>query len=205
MSNLTGHLSTGFDWFLRLVYINLLWLGFTLLGLVLFGLGPATTSMFTVMKKWVTGQEDIKIFATFWQTYKKDFFRANLLVFCLLSAGSLLYVDFLFIGYFEGGVATALSGILLLFVIVFMIILIYVFPVFVSYKLKPVQYIQYAIHFGISSPLSIVIILLSILLMYYLILLIPATLPFLSVSVISFVIMRQTQGTITKIENKYTT
>ncbi|WP_407268563.1 YesL family protein [Radiobacillus sp. PE A8.2] len=193
------------EWITRLVYVNLLWIGFSLLGLLLFGIGPATSSMFTVVRKWVMGEEDIKVFSTFWHAYKKDFWQANILVWLLLIGGFLLYIDYLFIGNLDGWLTNILSGILLFLTLLYIVTLVFIFPVFVSFQLQPVQYLKYALHFGVSSPLSLLLIIVSGLAMYYLIMFVPAVFPFLSGSVISLVIMKQADQTYKKIENKLIT
>ncbi|MBM7572964.1 YesL family protein [Aquibacillus albus] len=203
MGNLMGWLYKMCDWVTSLVYVNLLWIGFSLLGLLLFGIGPATSAMFTVIRKWLMGEEDVKVFLTFWQTYKKDFLKTNFLILILLAVGGLLYLDFLFIGNFEGMLVSILSGLLILLTILYFLTLVFVFPVFVQFELKPLQYIKYAVHLGIYSPLSILIILASILFMYYLTLFIPAIFPFFSGSIISLIIMYQAEQSIEKIKNKY--
>ncbi|UFU00623.1 YesL family protein [Radiobacillus kanasensis] len=203
MGSLSGWLYRMCEWITRLVYVNLLWIGFSLIGLLLFGIGPATSSMFTVIRKWVRGQEDINVFSTFRKTYKKDFWKANLLSFLLIVGGCLLYIDFLFIGQLEGAVMSLLSGLLLLLTMLYIVIVLYVFPVFVHFELKPWQSIKYAIHLGVSSPLSMLIIVASLLLMYYVTVYIPAIIPFFSGSIVSFIIMYRADISLRKLETKY--
>ncbi|WP_084028990.1 YesL family protein [Bacillus sp. J33] len=62
---------------MRLVYLNLLWIAFSLLGIVLFGFFPATAAMFSVVRKWIMGETDVRVFKEFWQTYRKEFWKAN--------------------------------------------------------------------------------------------------------------------------------
>ncbi|WHY85675.1 DUF624 domain-containing protein [Neobacillus novalis] len=205
MGSLSSWLYRMCEWITRLVYVNLLWIGFSLLGLLLFGVGPATSSMFMIIRKWVIGQEDVKVFSSFWRAYKKDFWKANLLTLFLVAAGFLLYLDYKFIGNLEGWYTTILSGLLLLLTLLYIVTLVYIFPVFVLFQLRPLQYIKYAIHFGVSSPLSMLLIISSALFMYYLTVNIPATFPFLSGSVISIVIMKRAQKTFSKLEDKYVT
>ncbi len=55
-------LNKAFEWITKIAYLNLLWLGFTLLGLIIFGIFPATAATFTVARKWVTGYPDVAIY-----------------------------------------------------------------------------------------------------------------------------------------------
>ncbi|MBO1911160.1 DUF624 domain-containing protein, partial [Microvirga sp. 3-52] len=51
---------------IELIYINILWILFTILGLGIFGIFPATVSMFTIVRKIIVKEEKFKIFNTFW-------------------------------------------------------------------------------------------------------------------------------------------
>lgn len=76
-------LSNGFyrfcEWVMRLAYLNLLWIGFSLAGAVVFGLAPATAAMFAVTRQWVMGNTDIPVFQTFFQTFKKEWAKSSVL------------------------------------------------------------------------------------------------------------------------------
>ncbi len=52
-------------WVTKFAYLNLLWIAFSLLGLGLFGLFPATAAMFAVVRKWINGEKDIPVFHVF--------------------------------------------------------------------------------------------------------------------------------------------
>lgn len=58
-------------WVMRLAYLNLLWLLFTLAGLGVAGLMPATAAMFTVTREWVKGNPDASVFSVFLRAYKE--------------------------------------------------------------------------------------------------------------------------------------
>lgn len=203
MNGVMGSLYEICEWVWRLAYINLLWIFFSLVGLILFGVVPATFAMFAVLRKWVMGEKDIRVFRTFWDSYRVDFWKTNFLGGILMMFGILLYIDFIFIDNLQGWYATFFSGLLILLTMLYFIMLVYIFPVFSHYKIKPYQYIKYAIHFGITSPLSVIIIGISGFVIYYLIAFIPGIIPFFSVSLISYVIMYLAYHTFRKTENKY--
>ena len=58
------------EWVMRLAYLNLLWIGFTLAGAVIFGLAPATAAMFAVTRQWTLGKTDVPVFQTFFGRLK---------------------------------------------------------------------------------------------------------------------------------------
>lgn len=63
-------------WIVKLAYLNVLWIMFTLVGLILFGWAPATVSSFTVMRRWLN-KEEFTTLPFFWKTYKREFFKSN--------------------------------------------------------------------------------------------------------------------------------
>src|SRR5690625_6342583 len=50
------------NWIMRLAYVNILWIAFSLVGIIILGFFPATIGMFTVIRKWIQGDGDIPIF-----------------------------------------------------------------------------------------------------------------------------------------------
>ena len=60
-----------------MAYANALWVLFSLLGLIVLGIAPATVALFSITKDWAKKDWDQPVFQTFWQTYKTEFFRAN--------------------------------------------------------------------------------------------------------------------------------
>src|SRR5690625_7635570 len=74
-------------WVVRLVYVNLLWILFTVIGLGVLGIMPATAAMFAVVRKWLRGEDDFPIFTTYKDAYKEEFLKANLLGYILAIIG----------------------------------------------------------------------------------------------------------------------
>lgn len=117
------------EWVMRLTVINLLWLvcslpffyfGLVLMvspdvtvdmlkqGLVILGilspftLVPATAAVFTVARKWVTGDEDVPLFKTYFRGYKENYKQSMLGGLFYLLLGVLLYVNYHFYGNQQG-------------------------------------------------------------------------------------------------------
>ncbi len=65
-------------WIMRMAYVNLLWVAFSLLGLGIFGFFPATAAMFVVIRKWLSSEQDIPVFKTFWNAFKTEFIKINI-------------------------------------------------------------------------------------------------------------------------------
>src|SRR3954453_21945200 len=116
------------EWIMRLSVINVLWvicaLPFFLVGLLLlqtesveqllsilivlavlspFTLFPSTAAMFTVARKWLTGEEDAPLFKTFFRGYKENFVQSMLGGFVYTLIGVILYTNFKYYGN-QGGV-----------------------------------------------------------------------------------------------------
>lgn len=170
------------EWGMVFAYINLLWFAFTLLGLIVFGLMPATVSLFSIIRKWYCGQRDIKIFPTFWQSYKRDFVKSNLLGLVLAAIGIILYIDF----YFLMSMSHWFSMVLLVFVVVLMflytVVLVHIFPVFVHFDIKFWDYLKFSLTIGLSHLGRSLLLIFGSLLIVYLLLSYPGTIPFFSIS-----------------------
>jgi len=75
------------------MYLHFLGVVFTLLGLGVFGISPATAALFSVIHKWFEEYFDIQIFKNLFSVYKIHFFETNSLGIILISIGMFLYVD----------------------------------------------------------------------------------------------------------------
>src|SRR5699024_9214870 len=124
------------DWCMRLAYVNLLWFVFTILGLVIFGMGPSTTAMFAVIRKWQMDGLETPIFKTFWHSYKIEFKKANLLFLLLFAVGYTLFFDFRFLLQMEGWQFTMLAVLVASILFVFTFTVFFIYPMFVHYNLK---------------------------------------------------------------------
>src|SRR5699024_6009992 len=78
-------------WVFNVAYLNLLWILFSIIGLVFFGLFPVTAAMFAIVRKWVIlDVRDFYIFTIFLFFYLYDF----LIFLCFSFFYFLFYVSF---------------------------------------------------------------------------------------------------------------
>ncbi|WP_067841884.1 YesL family protein [Amphibacillus sediminis] len=84
-------------WISRLATVNLLWLIFTLLGLGLFGIGPATLAMSVVISRWIDRDDSFSVLKVFINVYRKYFFKSNLICLLLVLVSGMLVYNYLFI------------------------------------------------------------------------------------------------------------
>lgn len=181
------HLS---EWIVRLAYVNFLWIAFTIIGLGVLGLMPATISMFVVIRKWRLGEEDTAIFSTFWNTYKKEFLKSNLYGLIFFSIGYVLSIEYQVLRNVEEiSYLIASYGVLGLFLLL-VVTVIYFFPVFVHFDLQKLQYFKWSFVIGIIHPLLTAVLFVGIgLLVYFTYVIIPALLFFFGGSVVAYIIM----------------
>lgn len=186
---------------LRFAYLNLLWVIFTLLGLVVFGFMPATTAMFSVVRKWSMGKVDVPIFQTFWMHYRGSFLKANLLGGVLLVIGYILYIEFSILRTQESLVYYIASFGIITQMVIYIIILMYILPIFVHFDLKITQYFKWSFIIGIIHPILTVVLLVGINLIYFMTFkTIPALIFLFGGSFTAFIIMRGASLTFSKFE-----
>ncbi|PAD69736.1 hypothetical protein CHH83_06835 [Bacillus sp. 7586-K] len=141
------------EWIARLAYVNVLWLCFTILGLFICGIGPATVSLFSIIRKWLQKEADFPIFKTFWLSFKKEFVKANLLFFSLLFITIILYVDWVLIQSMTGILHYLFLMVFAIVAFLFSVIVLYIFPVYVQFEGDIFHYYKSAILVGISHPI----------------------------------------------------
>src|SRR5699024_1888790 len=185
------HLSNGWhrlytisNWIFNIAFINILWIIFTILGLGIFGLFPATAAMFAVARKWIIlGERDFNVLPMFWKFYRQDFFKLNGFALLFYAFGFFLYFDAAFLFLNSGSFQYLIPGVLLL-IVAYLIILLFFFPVFAHYNFKFFQYLKQAFLLAVVSPLEIIVIVLIATALFGFILCILGIIPLFMVSVL---------------------
>ncbi len=174
-----------FEWVARMAYVNVLWILFSILGAGVLGVGPATLSAFTVIRKRLREGEGFSTWQVFAKTYRDEFWKGNKLTLLLFPIYLFIYIDFsiiqtlpyhVFIDYI------VFPALLLLSVLV-VILSSYLFAVHAHFDLPFWKYITYAVLAAGISPLSVVLIIFGLALISLLSFLFPATLLFFGVSI----------------------
>lgn len=169
---------------IKLAYINLLWIGFTIIGLGLFGLFPATTALFTIVRNWMRGEKTVGIFKTFWEIYRQDFFTSNGFSLLFVGVGYILYYDLLFL-QLNSGKLQLLFPVLILILISYIITLLFFFPVFVHFDLKFFQYMKQSFLIAITSPFEIIQMIIAIAILSFIVSLLPGIIPLFTGSILA--------------------
>lgn len=160
------------EWITKFAYVNLLWFVFTLAGGIILGLYPATVAMFAMVRDWLRGKSDLPVLKTYWNYYKADFFKSNLLGIFINILIALIAVDIFYITLNEQLTWTHIP--LFAFTLVVILFLFYVFPSFVHFDLKVIPLIKNAFLIMIISPSYSFLIIVSLVSVYFIMKFIPA-------------------------------
>lgn len=177
------------EWIMRFAYVNLLWISFTLFGLIIFGFFPSTAALFAVVRKWVLKQHYIPVFKTFWFTYKKEFAKSNLLGLVIMLSGFLLYSNIRIIE------ATTVQVVKLLYIpnviVIFLLIftLFYIFPVLSHFEVRLAEGVKNAFILMTINPIATFCMVVLSGFLCYLFLKLPGLIPFFSGSLIAYLLM----------------
>ncbi|MEH7179719.1 YesL family protein [Neobacillus vireti] len=174
-------------WMLKVAYLNLLWIGFTLLGVVLFGLFPSTGAMFSIVQKWLRKEPVEKIFHTFWSIYKKEFISLNKYGIFFIMIGYMLVFDFLFL-LKNAEKLQWLYPVIGFITISYIVTLLYFFPIYTQFEMKFFQYIKQSFLIGASALLETILIFTSCMLLMIIIRFIPGIIPLFTGSVLAVAI-----------------
>lgn len=190
------------EWIMYLAYLNLIWLLFTLLGLIVFGCAPATAALFAVWTK-VSEEKTFKVslFKSFFEAYKRYFMRANfvgyslaivvaLLIFGFINLPGLPTVVFFFLSLILGGVGS-----------IVLVVLFYSFPVLVNYNTSYVETFKMAFIIGLSHLNHAIIMGLFLLIISFALNISPGFMVFFLISLPAYIISKYTQKSFIQINN----
>ncbi|MDT8860176.1 YesL family protein [Alkalihalobacillus sp. MEB130] len=178
------------DWIIKFVYVNILWIIFSLLGLVLVGFFPATTAMFAVVRKWIMGQHDIPIFKSFLKAFQTEFKKANTLGYILVIIGAVLYMDSQIVQQLTNPIWQLLQIPLFIALVIFALMALYAIPLFTHYHLSYLFIIRNAVLLVFKHPMMTILMGLSLYGLYVITMSFPAVAVLFGGSITSFVIMR---------------
>lgn len=141
------------EWITKFAYVNALWIIFTLLGGIILGFYPATIAMFAMVRDWLRNNPDLPVLKTFWEYYKRDFLKSNLLGIMLNVLLAFIAID---IYYIQFDINEAISWTyipLFAFILIVILFVFYVIPVFVHYDLNIPAVIKNAFLIMLISPI----------------------------------------------------
>lgn len=143
------------EWIMWTVWLHLLWVAFTVSGLVVFGWMPATLALFAVWRKLLLHREEkLNIFRLFYTEFKQHFIKKNLIGVIFMISFLIIYVDVLFYQYLTGVYAFLFLIVLIPLFIVAASLYIYFPAVYAHFQLSMKDYFKQAVVFGFASPLA---------------------------------------------------
>ncbi|MGB4004876.1 MAG: DUF624 domain-containing protein [Halanaerobiales bacterium] len=190
------------EWITRLVIANFLWIIFTLLGLGIFGIMPATAALFGIMNKWLNGEESLKIFKEYWYLYKKQFIKLNIIGLILLLIAVVLYVDLDYFRAREGWYNSLIKYFLYFLIFFYLLDFIYLFPIAIKYEIKIRYIIKNALFYVFITPLEALQIILGLVVIVIFFIFLSSLLPFLGISLPVYWMARISLKSISKVEIK---
>lgn len=190
------------EWIMRFAYVNLLWIGFTFLGVVVLGFFPATVALFTVIRKWIMGETDIPVFQTFWTTYKSEFIRSNGLGLLIVIVGGLIVLNLVFIQNSGDSFTNMIQIPLYMFMFVVVLTMFYLLPVYVHYELKLRQIIKNSFLLMIINPIENLVMISGVVAAYFVVRYVPGLGFFFGGSLTAGIIMGTCYLVFNKVDKK---
>lgn len=175
----------------NLVILNILWFFFTLAGLGILGLFPATVALFAVLRDMIINHDSDKIIKKFAHYFMENWLVSNALGYMFSLVLFVLYLNVKIIHLVEARTlyvvmmsATLIIGVLILITFLFL------FPVFVHLKFKWWTYPKYAFILTIAKPFNTILLIILLALVMYVYYLVPALMFLLGMGLISYIIMK---------------
>lgn len=166
------------EWVTRLVWTNILWIGFTLLGLIIFGIMPATVALFTVTRKWTMKEFEFSIWKLFKETYFKEWKRSNKIGILFWLISLLLLFNLRVSVEMEGAFSLYLYIFFVFLILIFSMMLIFFFPLYAHYKFGAKQYVKQSFIYSLVSLKSTILILIGLFMIGYLMVKMPVLIVF---------------------------
>ena len=188
-------LNSIFTSILNLVYVNFLWVLFTLLGLGVFGIGPSTYALVSICRQWIRGNS-MPVFKTYWKYYKENFKESVIISWIYFFVGFVLVVDLLTVTNWY------LRAALLIISFIYLLSFVYIFPIMAHYNWNGILLkIKMSFLFGISClQYSMVFLLVAGVIYWAAISFFPGVLTFFGVSFLLYLITWTANQVFTRME-----
>ncbi|WP_059102616.1 YesL family protein [Shouchella shacheensis] len=190
------------EWILKFVYVNTLFVVFSVASLVLFGFFPALAAMFFIIRKWLEGETDIPVFKRFWYQFKCDFFKSNKLGYIVFITGLALFVYYELIQQLGGMTFFLLMNVWFMTTFIYILTALYIFPVFTYYANNILATIKTAFLTMVVSPLPTIMMISGLLIIFVVLFQLPGLVPITAASLIAFFLMWSAEIAFTHIQKR---
>lgn len=174
MNSTSSFIYNVLEWITRFAYLNLLWVLFSLVGGVIFGIFPATIAMFAITREWLMGNTDGPLFKSFWGHYRENFIKGNVLGLFVAVIICLITMDIFYIQANNNELLTWTYIPLFAFMLLFILFLFYLYPTFVHYDLKLPQVIKNSFLIMLINPIHSLLILMCLVPLFFIMRAFPA-------------------------------
>lgn len=166
------------EWLFWVMTVNILWYLFTLAGGLVLGAAPATVAATELTRRRLRG-EAFSALPAFFQSWRREFWRANAVLGPVLAAVVLL--GFNVAGFAASGTLGELPGIVsaIAFVVAFSLAAV-VAPMYAHYDLPPRAYVLTASRWMLRNLAHVVLLVLAATVITTASLMLPGVIPFLS-------------------------
>lgn len=176
-------------WVSDMMQVQMLWVLFSLLGMLVGGLFPATYAMFAVLRRLVRDRTQGNLNRLFWEEYRSNFSRSNRLGYTLVGISVLAFFCFRSSLQFAGQMAPLFMVLALAAGVLSVILFLYTGPVAAHFDLSVGQILKHALIVELSCPLHTAGIAAVLGLFLWSTRAYPVLVPFVSVAIAAYLIM----------------
>lgn len=189
MFSVDGKVMETMNWITRFLYLQLLWVLFSLIGFVVGGLFPATFTLFGVSRKLMREHTDFPLFATYLEMFRQSFFKTNLLGYGMLLFSYSLYFYYTIFSQSPGMIGTVGAVVIAVMTFVFIAIALFVMPVYAHFDVGLIGVLKNAALTAISHPFHVIGMMLILVVFWLFFSFLPIIFIFCGVSLLVYILM----------------
>lgn len=174
------------SWLADMLHIQVLWIAYTIAGLVVGGFFPATFAMFAVMREMIHKSPDFSFHKKFKSEYRANFIKSNKLGYTLVIVAIALVFYFRMTINLDGSWAVLFVFLGYGAIILALLSLLYVPVVFAHFDLSISQILRHALIIMFASPVQSLANVVIVILFGVLTQELPALTPFISFAMFSY-------------------
>jgi uncharacterized membrane protein YesL len=185
----------------KLALINVLWIFFSITGLLIFGVFPATIAMFSVVRL-ILKKEQFPIIKTFWRYFKQEFFKSNGIGWIITTIAIIFTLEINFIEVSGNSFMQLFYYPLIILNIIFYLTVLYLLPTYVHFEMGLLDLFKNSLLIMIVNPLATIYMIAGFIVNYVALIYMPAILFFFSGSMLTLLITSVTSLAIQRVEKK---
>jgi len=190
------------NWIVHLAYINVLWFLHSAIGLFILGVFPSTVALFSIIRQRLKHGSVSAVWSTYHKAFKDNFVSSNVVGYLYMGVGIITYVDFKFLQLQDSMIFITLSYSLLIFLLIYGVMGLFLFPMLTHYELKILHYFKYTFIIMVSHPANLLLTIIGLIVIWIVMLFIPGLLLFYGLSIPAYIIMWSNYRVYKKIDMK---